>query len=888
MHDPASPRARRARPLFLASSSSLAALAVALAGACGQGTTHAPDHDAGAYDAGVEDAGADAPPLDPPSCQFETPPKHPTGGVIPSAPIRVGLGSAVLPMPIGAPLGGYGDRCIPLGNSHAADARPLRYAKAFVPSIGVADAPQAEAIAIEAGQDRVVIVRIDSVLLNENNLFALEQAIAPDGSMRGRVIASASHSHSAWAGWQASKILMPGIDLPRKELADRMVSAMAQAAKQALASLAPARIGFAVNPDFDPMDTVTHDRRQENDDVLGPDGNTAGKGKDPIVWAMRVDDMNGNPVAAVVDLPIHGIVGDENNPLLTADAPGAIERALSASLGFPVLHLQGAAGDINPSVDAGRVACPDVTRCLDLPRLEVIGARAAALVAPLVQGITTSGEAAMEVVTHTFPVRRSQPVKRPDGMELVYAPFDPTRQADGILLTDAGWCASPIDEFNTVAGAGLCGNPQGGTLDHIPGAQGIGPYTSCLDLVHGRDIVFGLFDVVDKTPLPLCDSIRATAAAVRLSGLASGDWLLVTAPGEPVAPFAAYLRNRSPAGKDHTLLVGYSDDHAGYLLTAEDWLAGGYEPSINIWGPLEGEMIIDGILGAAKVAWTQEREDPEVGSSRFLDWTFPDVPMVAQLTTTDHGQPAAVTPDSWWPDTSAPVTLGGVVPRVTGAARFVWHGGDPAVDLPEVIVEQQAPSGAFTPLLDARGQPASSRRGAAVIAYVPEPLAAAAPTSHQYTVTWQPVPPDPYTLSAPSAPYALPLGTYRFHVTGNALTASGTVPYDLTSPPFTVVAAPLDPSSTAAVSGSSIAVQALLGSAPGLRALRDSASDSGVPLPGPWTVTVSFSGLPQQVVTVTPDAMGNGTVPLTAAQAAQAASVDVRDAAGNGGVIMLP
>jgi neutral ceramidase len=494
----------------------------------------------------------------------------------------------------------------------------------------------------------------------------------------------------------------------------------------------------------------------------------------------------------------------------------------------------------------------------------------------------------MEVVTQTFPVRRSAHVSRPETPPLWYTPFDISHTADGVLFTDAGWAATPIDEFNTEVGAGLCGNASGGSLAPIPGSFGDGPYTSCLDLVNGRDLVFGLFGVVDTTPMPICDTIRATSSAVRLTGLPSGDWLMVTAPGEPTAPYAAYLRSRSPAGKDHTLLIGYSDDHAGYLLTAEDWLQGGYEPSINIWGPLEGEMILDGVTQVANVAWTPEREDPEVGSSRFVAWTFPDAPMVPELTTTDHGQPAMPTPDTWWPDTKGPATLapGTMVPRVVGAARFAWHGGDPAVDLPEVTIEQESTPNVFVPLADMHGRAASTRWGAAVITYVPEPIGAAAPASHLYTVTWQPLPPDPYSLAAPSAPYALPLGNYRFHVKGAALAASGPVTYDFTSPPFAVVAAPLAPASTAKKSASGVAVQATLGAAPGLRALRDASSDSGLVLPGPWTVTVTFSGAPLQVVMVTPDAMGNGTVPLMPAQIPQVVSVDVRDAAGNGGALM--
>lgn len=863
-------------------------LLVAMLGACdaGPGETQDPK-DAGA-DSGP-DSGADAGAEDPPHCAFETPPGHEAGGPIEAAQIRAGVASRVLPMPIGAPLGGYGNRLIPLGQSIAADARPRRFATSFVPSVGVHDAPKAEALAVEAGAERFVLLRVDTVLLNENNLYALEEAIAPDGSMRGKVLVSASHSHAAWAGWQTSLILMPGIDRPRSDLADRMIGAMAGAAKDALAALEPAKIGIAVDKAFDPMDTVSHDRRGDNNDVIGPDGNTAGKGKDPVVWVMRVDKADGSPLAAVVDLPVHGTVGDEFNPLVSTDAPGAIERALAAELGYPVLHFQGAAGDISPSGDQGRAACPDATRCLDMPRLEAIGARAAALVAPLVKGVQTGDKAAVEVVTRTFPVRRGQVVKRPDGSELSYAPANDEVTPDGVIFDEKGRAASPVDEFNTDVGAGLCGDSTKGSIAPIPGTNGLGPYSSCIDLTIGRGIIFGLFDIDDKSPLPLCDTVRATATAIRIDGIPSGPFLLVSAPGEPTAPFAAYLRSRSPAGADRTLLIGYSDDHVGYLLTAEDWLSGGYEPSINLWGPLEGEMVIDGIVDIAKTAWTPEKEDPEAGSSRFVSWQFPETTPIEPATTLDHGTVAAAPSSIWWPDTLGPVdpAPASKVPRAVGAARFVWHGGDPAIDFPVVFVEREASPGVFAPLADAHGRPASSYEGAVVLSYSPEPLEDPAPTSHLYAAVWQPAPPDPYSLSAPMRPYSLPPGNYRFRVEGTAMGMMGMTSYEVVSDPFEVTTAPLSASSTAKKAAGAIEVHAGLGPAPGLRALRQGLCDGEVPLLGPWKVTVTFGAAPPKEVMVTPDGSGSGNVPLTDAELAGAVSVEVRDPAGNGGSLTL-
>ena len=56
-------------------------------------------------------------------------------------------------------------------------------------------------------------------------------------------------------------------------------------------------------------------------------------------------------------------------------------------------------------------------------------------------------------------------------------------------------------------------------------------------------------------------------------------------PGEICTLFGyraeAYIRD---LGYDAGIIVGFANDHEGYFMTIiEDWLAGGYEPGINIW-----------------------------------------------------------------------------------------------------------------------------------------------------------------------------------------------------------------------------------------------------------------------------------------------------------------
>lgn len=823
-------------------------------------------------------------------CDFEPAPEKSSAPAPAPGPLQAGVASAYLELPIGVPMGGYGARSTTFGGAGAdmkVDDRAARFATRFIPSVGAHDTPRIDAVALEAGGEKLVLLRTDAILITETALFGIENAIASDGSMRGRVIVTASHTHASWSNWLPSFSLVPGIDTPKKELFDRAVAAHADVAKSALAKLEPARIGFAVDMNADPDSTLSHDRRGENDTIVGPDGNTAGKDKDHAVWAMRLDRADGSPLAGVLAFPLHGTRGTEENQLASSDAPGGIQRALSQALGYPVFHVQGAAGDVSPGGPAGRVACPDGKRCLDAPNLEIVGALAAETFGPMISGITTHDALALEVVTRTFYVGRAGVVTRPDGRELFYPPPG-DYLPDRVVFDDDGVLATPLDEFNAAHGAALCGEAGAGIVA-IPGTSGLPAYGSCNDVEKLAPTVAGLYEI-PPFQTPICDTARTTASAVRFDVGDGEPLLLLTIPGEPTAPFAAYLRGRSPAGADRTLIVGYGQDYIGYVLTAEDWLAGGYEPSLNVWGPLEGEIILDGIVGAAQIAWSPEREDPESGTSRFTAFPFPPSTPVTPVVTSDHGTVPSTLPSALFlPDTTAlPATAqpAPTIPRAAGIARFVWLGGDPAVDYPRVVVEREIAPGSFAPLVDALGNPATSAEGAVFLTYTPDPIADENPSHHYYAASWQAVPPDAFALGEPERPYALPLGNYRLSVTGRARAASGTVDYTVASQPFQVVAAPLA-SATAQRSVTSILLGALLGDAPGLRALRAGPSDQAVPLIGPWNVTVTFADTTTATATVTPNPDGTGSLSLTATEVTQATSVELRDPAGNGGSIAV-
>src|SRR4029453_13124373 len=100
-------------------------------------------------------------------------------------------------------------------------------------------------------------------------------------------------------------------------------------------------------------------RREPRDgrDVLGevPDHPI-----DPSVGVIRVDDLDGNPIAVAFRYSAHPVTVGGRSALASADYPGPAREGLEHNLGGLALFRQGCGGNINPRVGIGyEVDCRD-------------------------------------------------------------------------------------------------------------------------------------------------------------------------------------------------------------------------------------------------------------------------------------------------------------------------------------------------------------------------------------------------------------------------------------------------------------------------------------------------------------------------------------------------
>ena len=796
------------------------------------------------------------------------------GGTVSAAPLQAGASEKILDVPVGTALGGYTSRAGFLGSAGVIDARKVKISGSFNPSIGVTTAPRVKAVALTAGSETVVIVHMDSIFVYEGMLFDLESRLGPEYA--GKVIISASHSHSAWAQFTGHGPLKLGAGQMRQLVYDRFLGTFEAAAREALEARRPAKLGVFHDAGFDPMNLINHDRRGDNDMLPG------GMKKDDQFFLIRIDGTDGAPIAAIPIFGEHGTLNDDDNPLASTDSTGAIERVFQEQFDSKVvvMHMQSAGGDNSPNghgdLDCNNKPGNSGDPCFLWAKEEGHGRAAAStmMAAWTAAGANMRDSIELEMLTRsveTGPKPETFSIR--DGA-LSYAPFDVERMPDGVIYNGTA-IASPIDEFNAPVGAGLCESAQAMfPAAAIPGTEGKLPYGSCLRLDVAGEILGEIFSIdfgVDDRH-PVCESTRTTISALRI-----GDYVVGTMPGELTVMLKKYLLDHSPVAADHTIIFGYSQGHVGYMLTPEDWLTGGYEPSITFWGPLEAEHIAEELVKLTPLAMTPARENAAGdGASKVKTATMVDdfeidnpAPMAGSVPTTI---PAGIWARTGSPTQAQPLAQ---IPRVAGVATFVWIGDDPSTQTPKVTLQYETATNTWAPLARRSGRIVEDSE--IVLAYTPNPLQRSGPQTHYWVAEWQAVP----WLGAPGLDAlddrgGVPLGNYRFHVEGKG--------WSLDSAPFAVVGGGV--SLTAMRTGGNIQTSVRWHAPKGWRLL-DMALMSNQPIPvKSQQVKVELLGTADAVLSIampTTDGAGNVSV----ADNAAALKVRVTDRFGNIATIPL-
>jgi hypothetical protein len=733
--------------------------------------------------------------------------------IVVGAPMA-GVAEAWLELPAGAPLSGYTSRCGCFGGDGRVDRRDSNYSSEFKPSAGVQSPIPLKVFWFTNGDQDLVIVKMDLIYsfdgLVDNITERLSAATGRD--LKGKVVVTTNHSHNAYGDFSDQITYYLGSDRFNQEVFERIGSQAEAVGLEAFDALQPVKLGVGYAKDWDPEDKVYHDRRGDNDDLQFFPDIPAGSYKDPNLTLLRIDTMEDEPLAVLFNFGIHGTGLDSDNAMVSGDAPGQVERAFEDQFDHPVVValLQGGTGDASPSSSDGGYAS-----------LESTGEAAKDAILELWAATPTAADP-IRLETVSRAVKETHDdirITRGGTTDLHYTPFVDGLKPDNVVYNPDGSLIPEIDEFNAQYGAAFCGEDPA----YLPGQApaDVFPYVNCVRVDTMVSLIKGWFTLTDEeSALPITESTRAHVTASRMGPLPmrtadgqtiSDDFFIGFLPGEPTAMYTEQFRRRAAAelGYEHSMAVGYSQDHEGYLLIPEDWLQGGYETDINIWGPLQAEHIMEQLLimaGEELSTDKVEKHDP-CGLYASNSYGAPTpLPTLAPDEAPEAGTRYDAAPDALYSplytqeerDAGMLPTLtveDEAIPRVEGIVQMAWIGGDPGVDWPVVTLEKQAEDGSWSEVLTHAGRPISLGPDI-LLTTTPSPQAPATVyNEHHWYAAWQAVDHDANRTG-------VELGTYRLHVVGQTYTGGSTVwpwnagDYELYSPVFHVTPATIRVSRT--------------------------------------------------------------------------------------------
>jgi len=198
----------------------------------------------------------------------------------------------------------------------------------------------ANCLAFGAGAERVLILSYDLTILSHRQVTEIRSCVsARTGVPTDGIWLYVTHNHAGPVTQDFYE--REGADEVREYIA-ALPTHSADAAESAVAAARPARVGsgsgtceIGVNRD------LLHEGRA----ITGPN---PGGFTDPRVDVLRVDAVDGTPIAALVTYGSHPTYLGPGNELISPDYPGVTREVFESLVGVPCVFLLSGAGNVGP------------------------------------------------------------------------------------------------------------------------------------------------------------------------------------------------------------------------------------------------------------------------------------------------------------------------------------------------------------------------------------------------------------------------------------------------------------------------------------------------------------------------------------------------------------
>jgi hypothetical protein len=437
------------------------------------------------------------------------------------------------------------------------------------PGIKINDPLYAKVLVLDDGKTRLAIIAMDAVAIggigdiSDDFLPVLRQRIEEELSLKKEnVLVNASHTHP------------PGRLLcDEPELVDRVFGAV----RRACESMTEVKAGWGIGYEDRIMMNRTlrlKDGRHwtiRHANPCPPDDEVAGVGPvDPDIGILRIDRVDGRPLAVVYNFACHPYLGVPGGGI-TADYPGFASRVIEESLGHGALalFLQGAGGDIT------QVLYKDVHRPRDgEPQGMLLGLSTL----EAWREIETRTDAALSVVSESvdLPRRTDIPMR-----------IARLRQEQEKLLKSLRFTSLNFRTFLPLYLKHLM-NPEYPLDDAYRYLHGREELTE-IDEQNRRNLAKYLSNIQAMEKLAGIEDQIATlqrhqaineaageeTITAEVLGIRIGEFVLVSAPIEVLVEVGLNVKQASPY--EHTFMAAFSNGYMHYGPPAAYYDLGGYE-----------------------------------------------------------------------------------------------------------------------------------------------------------------------------------------------------------------------------------------------------------------------------------------------------------------------
>ncbi len=409
------------------------------------------------------------------------------------------------------------------------------------PSVGIRDQLYAGALVLDDGRRRAAIVACDLIGLTRTSVEAIRKLVSQNTKVPGEnVMICCTHTHSGPATLRLRNC--GRIDKTWMSLLYHQVTGAVMRAEK---NLKEVRTGFGQG-----TVTVGINRRavsiQIKEAVV-----------DSTLGILKIEDLNENPVAALLNYPCHGVVLSPENRLVSADFPGAavrfVERNLPAN---PVIiYTNGACGDINPCLTDN-----------SFKQVEKIG--------------TIIGTEAVKIIASTETTHNLDLAVASRAVELPLQRMT-REQIEAQLQHYSQQYYSEGSDW---------------------------PYVN-------RRIYEAMKQWAQETMTLLEAGALPNAVSTEVQVIRIGELYIVAIPGEAFCQIGLAIKEHSPG---RTLVIGYANDVVGYIPTEEAFEEGGYEVqeaykyySNLMLAPESAQILIEtatNLMNSLKARWAGKEE----------------------------------------------------------------------------------------------------------------------------------------------------------------------------------------------------------------------------------------------------------------------------------------